>query len=372
MPVANRPSDSQIAASNYTNGIGYYTTSELVTNLLGIAPFDNTTTLPALSDVGELIKRAEDYIDEYTRESWRPLVVENEYHDFDFDLFKMHRLHKNYRYRDYVGNIRLQHEHLRKIIRLAVWRGNTWEELGGATAKIKITDYANITNIVLTVGPYTWTLLPDTVNNDNTTPSDKFNNHFGNRTTAMEIVYLINEQMPLNTQSITGSSGVKNKNSDTLGVSLSNYFYATLEEDDTIVISSLLPGDDGDACTLAVTGGSNTVTDFADTESRGRDGDWWVIGEDGSVFFRASYPYQMKHSLRITYLAGNSRVPAIITEAATKLVACELMQADDNNLLLGENQESGVDIKTKYDSYKADIDKILSMKKRLLYFMDGD
>ena len=80
----------------------------------------------------------------------------------------------------------------------------------------------------------------------------------------------------------------------------------------------------------------------------------------------------MKHSLRITYSAGNSRVPAIITEAATKLVACELMQADDNNLLLGENQESGVDLKTKYDAYRADIEKILNMKKRLVYFLDSD
>ena len=48
------------------------------------------------------------------------------------------------------------------------------------------------------------------------------------------------------------------------------------------------------------------------------------------------------------------------------------MQADDHNLLLGENQESGVDLKTKYDAYRMDIEKILNMKKRLVYFMDSD
>ena len=365
MPVANRPSDSQLGKANYIEGAGYYTSSELITNLLGIAPLDNTTTLPSLLDVGELIKRAEDYIDEYTRETWRPLIVQDEYHDFDFDLFRMYRLHANYRFRDYVGMVRLHHEHIRKVIRLAVWRGNSWEELGGATASIKMTDYANITSIVLTCGGETFTLTP------HATTFGNYNNSYGNRTTAMEIVYLINEQMPLNTQSITGSSGPK-VFAGTAGGSISNYFYATLEEDDTIVISSLLPGDDGDACTLVVNGGSNTYTDFADTESRDRNSDWWTIGEDGAIFFRASYPYQMKHSLRITYSAGNSRVPAIITEAATKLVACELMQADDNNLLLGENQESGVDLKTKYDAYRADIEKILNMKKRLVYFLDSD
>lgn len=366
MPVSSRPSDTKLASANYTNGIGYYTSSELVTNLLGITPFDNTTTLPALSDVGELIKRAEDYIDEYTRETWRPLVIENEIHDFDFDLWKMYRMSAQYRFRDYVGMIRLHHEHIRKIIRLAVWRGNHWEELGGATAKIKMTDYANITSIVLTCGGETFTLLTHPTN------AGCFNVSYGNNTTAQEIVYLINEQMPLNTQSITRSTGAKSF-SGTAGGSISNYFYATLdEEDDTIIISSLLPGDDGDACTLVVNGGSNTVTDFADTESSGRNSDWWTIGEEGSIFFRSAYPYQMKHSLRITYSAGNSRVPAIITEAATKLVACELMQADDHNLLLGENQESGVDLKTKYDAYRMDIEKILNMKKRLVYFMDSD
>ena len=89
-------------------------------------------------------------------------------------------------------------------------------------------------------------------------------------------------------------------------------------------------------------------------------------------FFRSSYPYQVKHSLKCTYQTGKQAVPAIITEAATKLVCCELMSSDDNTILLGENATSGLDIKTKFDTYRADVEKILNMKKRLIYLIDSD
>ena len=80
----------------------------------------------------------------------------------------------------------------------------------------------------------------------------------------------------------------------------------------------------------------------------------------------------MKHSLRVTYIAGKHRVPAIITDAATKLVCCELFMEDDSSLLLGESSASGVDIKSKYDAYTSMAHKILDMKKRLVYFIDSD
>ena len=70
--------------------------------------------------------------------------------------------------------------------------------------------------------------------------------------------------------------------------------------------------------------------------------------------------------------AGGASVPAIITEAATKIVACELMAEDDSTLLLGENGEAGLALADKYTKYKEEIDKILGMKKRLVYFLDND
>jgi len=48
------------------------------------------------------------------------------------------------------------------------------------------------------------------------------------------------------------------------------------------------------------------------------------------------------------------------------------MSSDDNTILLGENSNSGLDIKTKFDTYRADVEKILKMKKRLIYLIDSD
>lgn len=363
----SRPSDTNIASADYDSGIGYYTDMTRITNLLEIPPL-TTATYPSLSHIGELIRRVEDYIDVYTRETWRPMIIENEFHDFDFDLFRMYRMHATWRYRDYVGFIRLNHEDIRKVLRLSVWRGNTWEELAGAKGVITITDYASITGLRLTAGGYLWTLNEDS---DDDGTISKFSSNFGTRTTAQDIVYLINEEMPVNTQGITGSSGAKVLQSTSGSKNISNYFYATLEEDNTITISSLLLGDDGDNCTLTVSTGA-TVTDFTDDENRGRNSDWWSLDTEGSIFFRANYPYQMKHSLRVTYIAGKHRVPAIITDAATKLVCCELFMEDDSSLLLGESSASGVDIKSKYDAYTSMAHKILDMKKRLVYFIDSD
>lgn len=361
-----RPSDTAIDALNYDGGIGHYTNMTKICDLLGVAPF-TADTIPTLANIGELIRYAEDYIDEYTKQSWRPSIVENEFKDFDFDWARMYRYSRDFKYTDYVGFIRLNREDVRKVLRLCAWKGDTWVELAGATATVNITDYTNITNIVLRLpnSGETFTLLTHPSN------SGSFNNSYGNNTTAQEIVYLINEQLPVNTRDFTGQNGKKSF-SGTAGSGISKFFYASLEEDNTILISSLLPADDGKNCTITISGSGLTKTDFVDNEERGREGDWWIENQTGTVFFRSSYPYQVKHSLKCTYQTGKQTVPAIITEAATKLVCCELMSSDDNTLLLGENAQSGLDIKTKFDTYRADIEKILNMKKRLIYLIDSD
>jgi len=360
MAHISRPSDTAINAANYTTGVGYYTDMTRITDILGIAPF-TANTIPTLAMVGELIRYAEDYIDEYTKESWRPMIVQDEFHDFDFDWYRMYRYNKSFRYTDYVGFIRLEHENIRKILRMSAWKGNQWSELASSTCSVTISDYRNVTSLALQLpnGGTIYTLPA-------ATGDAGFNKLYGNVTAAQELVYLINEQLPVNTREFTGQDGKKN------GSGVSKFFYASLEDDDTVLISSLLPADDGKNCTATASGSGITTTSFADNETKGRDNDWWVISSDGTVFFRTTYPYQQKHSLKVTYQTGGQRVPAIITEAATKLVACELMSADDNTILLGENNESGIDIKTKFDTYRADVDKILNLKKRLIYYIDAD
>tara|TARA_R110002167_G_scaffold136101_5_gene322734 strand:- start:1979 stop:3052 length:1074 start_codon:yes stop_codon:yes gene_type:complete len=357
--MIRRPSDTAINAADYTGGVGYYTDMNRVTDLLGIAPF-TTDTIPSLSHVGELIRYAEDYIDEFTRESWRPMLVEKEFHDFDFDWNRMFRNNTNHRYADYVGFIRLHYENVRKIIRLTAWKGNRWDELAGSTSRVTISDYTNVTSLVLTLpnSGVTHTLSVGT-------GVGQFNNLYGNATTANELVYLINGQLPINTREFTEQHGKKTGGQ-------SKFYHASIEEDGSIIIASLLPDDDGKNCTITANGTGITATDFSDNQNNSRSQGWWNIESDGTVLFRTAYPYQVKHSLKVTYQTGGVRVPAVITESATKLVCCELMSSDDNTILLGENNNSGLDIKTKFDTYRADVDKILKLKKRLIYLVDSD
>ena len=136
------------------------------------------------------------------------------------------------------------------------------------------------------------------------------------------------------------------KDSDSKNIS--NFFYANLEEDETITIVSLLPGSDGSNCTIAVSGSGISKTDFTDKETYDRNGDWWDMKDTGDIFFHAEYPYHTKHYKGYIFF-GSTRVPAVIEDAATKLVACEIIAADDSYVLLGDDNTSGLDLKSKYD-----------------------
>ena len=355
------PSDLSLSAVNYDAGIGSYTTAVKVAALLGIADFvsasSGSATSPTLEEVGDLIRRAEDLIDETTNSSWRENLVENEFHDFDLDSkFRSY-------YADYVGKIRLENENIRKIIRIATWEGSEYKDLASAVATVTISDFSNVTSVTLTAGGTTWVLTAGT-------GTVQFNKTFGKRTTAMELCYLINEQPPSITAPFTGAT--TNKTLASSGSNISDFFYANLEEDETVTIVSLLPGSDGQNCTIAVSGSGISKTDFTDKEEYDRNQDWWDMRDTGDIFFRTDYPIRKKHAIKVTYTYGNQRVPAVIEDAATKLVACELIASDDSYVLLGNDSTNGMDIKSKYDTYKTDIDKILKLKKRVIYYLDGD
>ena len=63
MAKYSSPSDFTAVNPNYATGLGYYTTAAKVAELLQVPDFTSTTT-PMHSEVGEFIKRVEDFIDE--------------------------------------------------------------------------------------------------------------------------------------------------------------------------------------------------------------------------------------------------------------------------------------------------------------------
>lgn len=367
MTQLSSPSDFTSINPNYSQGRGFYTTSDKVAELLQIGDFTDTTT-PSRGEVGEIIKRAEDRIDSTTKLSWRPIIYQNEFHNFESTRFGAYPVGK---YKDYVGFVQLQHRKVQKIVRLEAWRGNSYKELASATAKITVPDSATTSSqtwrIRLTVGTHTFDLVEGTA----------FYDTFGPKTTASQITDAINEVFPHKTAKFTGETVAKSTTANgNSAINVSDFFYATTDSEDskTVIISSLLMGDDGTGCGITSVDTQNgnasvaTVTTFTDNEDSSRLGDFWVLKNDGKIFFRKEYPFMENHTIKVTYVSGSSRVPASIHDAATKIVAAEVIRHDDNSILIAETG-SNIDLKTKHDILLEEADKILQGKKDVIYFI---
>jgi hypothetical protein len=356
------PSDYTAIAPNYATGQGYYTNSGLVADLLQIPAFTASSS-PTYAQIGEFIKRTEDYIDELTDTSWRPITYIDEYHNFSFS--GIHGNLPQY-WTDFVGYTQLRSPNIRKLIRLEVWQGNSWLDLASASATVTIGDYTNVTSIALQLpnSGLVFNLLAGTT-------TSRFDSTYGNKTAAEELVALINETYPAKTANLTGATAAKSQTDSTGAKQVSDYFYATVDSKDQtkLVISSLLTGEDGANCTISVSGSGLSKTDFTDNEEMERLGNFWMIESDGKVFFRKNFPYQERQSIRATYIAGKGRVPGIISDAATKLAACEVLRHDDSTVLIAESGAQ-IDIKSKYDLLKVESDKLLGLLTETIFLIE--
>ena len=357
MAKVSSPSDFTNIDVNYNIGFGYYTTHTDVSNLLQISAFSDSTT-PTRAEVGKIIKRVEEKIDDGIKQSYRPIIHKDEY--FSFDGWNKGAYPVSI-WKDYVGFVQLSQPKVQKLVRLEVWQGSNYKDLASATAKITLP--TTVTNsawkISLTVGTYTFELDEAT----------HFYDNFGAKTTASQLADAINEVFPHKTARFTGEVAPKSVTANgNANVHISDFFYATTDSEDgkSVIISSLLMGEDGSACTLTSNFGS--VTSFTDNQDQNRMGDYWTIDTEGKIFFKREFPYVQNHSIRVTYVAGDGRVPAPIHEAATKLVAAEVIRHDDNSILIAETG-SNIDLKTKHDILLEEANKIIDGKKNLIHFI---
>tara|TARA_R110000751_G_scaffold54663_5_gene117532 strand:+ start:546 stop:1643 length:1098 start_codon:yes stop_codon:yes gene_type:complete len=365
MPRLSSPSDFTNIAPNYLHatlgGKGYYTTHTDVSELLQITPFTGSTT-PSIKEVGSIIKRVEERIDEKIKLSYRPIVFYNEYYNFEPAKYMPNSGRPYGIYRDYVGFVQLEQRKIQKLLRLEVWQGNNWKDLASATAKITVP--SSVTSgswtLALGVGGYTFNLVK----------GSDFYDTFGPKTTAVEIAAAINEIYPSKTGTWTGEQ-VQKSTTSTVGEqtrNVSDFFFASVDTEDgnTVIISSKLIGDDGQNCTITSTVGS--VTNFADNESSARTGDFWQITDDGKIFFLREWPFQQTHSIRVSYISGDGRVPASIHEAATKIVAAEVIRHDDNSILIADTG-SNIDLKSKHDILLEEAKAILDAKQETVFLL---
>ena len=358
------PSDFTTINPNYTIGNGFYTTHTDVSNLLQIESFTDFST-PTRAEVGKLIKRVEEKIDDATKHSYRPLIYKDEFSSFEANR---HLMYPVTMYRDYIGFVQLEFPKVQKLVRLEIWQGSDWVDLASATASITMPSSATTNSqtwkITLTAGTFTFEIIEGT----------HFFDSFGPKTTASQLVDAINEVYPMKTAKFTGETTRKTVTAvGNTAVNISDFFYAT-KDGDKVTISSLLMGDDGSSCTITSvdtqngSAGVGSVSGFTDHETQGRLDDFWQISHEGKIFFHSKFPYLKNHSIRVTYVAGDGRVPAPIHEAATKLVAAEVIRHDDNSILVAETG-SNIDLKTKHDILIEEANKIIDGKKNIIHFI---
>jgi len=100
------------------------------------------------SHVEQRIKEVQDRIDNITHNAWRPTLVSAEY--INFDTYKPYR--RRY-YTDYVGTTPLLYRNVQQILRLELWQGDDYREIGAAEARVEIVDHTALTGKRIVFSP---------------------------------------------------------------------------------------------------------------------------------------------------------------------------------------------------------------------------
>ena len=147
---------------------------------------------------------------------------------------------------------------------------------------------------------------------------------------------------------------------------------ASISDSTHLELSGTASGNGTNTLTFTTTNLIPTVCDltaFTDKEDMRRVGSYWVLNEEGRIFFLQDYPYHKNNSVIVSYLAGDDRVPSTIHEAATKLAAAEILRHDDQSILITETG-GNITTKEKYDILKKEAMDILVGKSDIVYFID--
>jgi hypothetical protein len=193
------------------------------------------------SQVESLIREKQDYIDQMCRMSWRPYLVADEYQNFT--TFKPYR--RRY-YTDYVGAVYLRNRSVQRILRLSVWQGDKYRELGSSVIKIAVKSVEMGAGDKLFLCP----AVAHTATLTRGKTSTTWDGDFGDKTTAQNIVNLINKDKSTNRGDI--AIGTLQENSKQLNVD--DEFLATANSDEgdgIVMLSSMRSTEEGEDITIA-------------------------------------------------------------------------------------------------------------------------
>jgi len=126
-------------------------------------------------------------------------------------------------------------------------------------------------------------------------------------------------------------------------------------------------GDFSDSTTVVVDNGVETVVNTPGVGSQARLGDWWMDHEMGIIYFNNSYPFFEWNAVKVSYIYGERYLEKAIEEAATKMVAADLLMSDDRSVLIPEGTQN-VDLGAKIQLYRKEAEDILSRYKEMVVF----
>ena len=211
------------------------------------ASFTNGRTRGVTYDkVKQLILRVQDRIDNITHNSWRPNLVAAEY--INFDTYKPYR--RRY-YTDYVGTTPLLFRNVQQMLRIELWQGDDYREIGASEARIKIPDDPRSLSGSIVLSPGNGSAATLTTG----TSSTQWRADFDKITTAQNLADLINKEDRVSKAAVEFSPTFTLEGS-TSNVGVHNEFLATANADygsGQVKITSMRSTQAGESCSIVVT-----------------------------------------------------------------------------------------------------------------------
>jgi len=401
--------------------------------------------------VEHVILKMQDRIDNLTRNAWRPYLVAAEY--INFDTYKPYR--RRY-YTDYVGTSPLLFRNIQQMLRIELWQGDDYREIGAAEARIKLDDISNLSDktIALGLGNGSVAFL------DVGSASTNWRGDFDATTAAQNLADLINKEDRVSKAAVEFVPTFKLEGSSS-NIAVHNEFLASANSDygtGVVKVTSMRPVKAGEQCSIvtdsgdieidqtekvekemtgkvidaglygitfestedflnkgvlvdengeiyryskktstallniehwngtvwevATAGGWYTLlSDETFTQHKfvvdlqggsgsgdvGRLRDWWIDHEMGIIYFNNSYPFFEWNAIKVAYIYGERYVEKAIEDICAKMVAIELLMADDRSVLIPEGTQN-IDLASKVQLYQAEIERTLPKYVELVVF----
>ncbi|MAK80445.1 hypothetical protein [Phenylobacterium sp.] len=196
--------------------------------------------------VDDVILRMQDHIDNLTHNAWRPYLVSAEY--INFDTYKPYR--RRY-YTDYVGTTPLLFRNVQQILRLELWQGSDYREVGAAEARITIPDSVRSLSGSIVVSPGNGSAGVLTIGSG----TANWRADFDKITTAQNLADLINKEDRVGKTAVEFSPAFTLEGS-TSNVAVHNEFFATANSDlgsGIVKITSMRGTKAGETCSIVTT-----------------------------------------------------------------------------------------------------------------------